>query len=152
MINSSLSGILQDSIGQEQCRQVLLVSRVGTMVANAGKDTHNFTQSLGPIVASTYGSGTELGRLLGVGEQDFQIQRGRRQDLVLCQMSNGMILAATFPVQVDEERAAAFARQLIDQIESLTPAFDPYSDRPLLQPELRDEAIGLLDQIFATAA
>lgn len=152
MINSSLSRILQDSIGQEQCRQVLLVSRVGTMVANAGKDTHNFTQSLGPIVASTYGSGTELGRLLGVGEQDFQIQRGRRQDLVLCQMSNGMILAATFPVQVDEERAAAFARQLIDQIEALTPAFDPYSDRPLLQPELRDEAIGLLDQIFATAA
>jgi predicted regulator of Ras-like GTPase activity (Roadblock/LC7/MglB family) len=152
MINSSLSGILQDAIGQEQCRQVLLVSRVGTMVAGAGKDTHNFSQSLGPIVASTFGRGAELGRLLGVGDQDFQIQRGHRQDLILCQMSNGMIVAATFPVQVDEERAAAFARQLINQIEALIPSFDPYSDRPLLTPELRDEAIRLVDQIFAATA
>lgn len=152
MINSSLSGILQDAIGIEQCRQVLLVSRVGTMVASAGKDAHQFSQSLGPIVASTFGTGNELSRQLGVGEQNFQITRGRRQDLVLCQMPSGMILAATFPVKIEEERAEEFAAQLIDKIEAYTRSTDAYSDRPALAPELRDEAVRLIDQLFLSAA
>lgn len=152
MINSSLSGILQDSIGREQCRQVLLVSRVGTMVASAGKESQSFPPSLGPIVASTFGTGGELGRLLGVGEQNFQLQRCRRQDLLICQMPSGMILVATFPVQVDEERATAFASLLISQIEALTPSTDAYSDRPALAPELRDEVLALVDRIFSQAA
>ncbi len=152
MINSSLSGILQDSIGHEQCRQVLLVSRVGTVVASAVKDSTPIAQSLGPIVASTFGTGSELSRLLGVGEQNFQLQRGRRQDLLLCPMPSGMILAATFPVQVDEENALSLATHLIDQIEALTPATDSYSDRQALSPEMRDEANALLDQLFASAA
>jgi predicted regulator of Ras-like GTPase activity (Roadblock/LC7/MglB family) len=152
MINSSLSGILQDSIGREQCRQVLLVSRVGTMIASAAKEAQPYAPSIGPIVASTFGTGGELGRLLGVGEQNIQLQRGRRQDMLLCQMPSGMILAATFPVQVDEEHATAFASHLIDQIESLTPSSDAYSDRAPLAPELRDEAVALLDELFAQAA
>ncbi|MBM3761366.1 MAG: hypothetical protein FJW36_14095 [Acidobacteria bacterium] len=152
MTNSRLSGILQDSIGREQCRQVLLVSRVGTMIASAGKEAQPFASSIGPIVASTFGNGGELGRLLGVGEQNFQLQRGRRQDLLLCQMPSGMILAATFPVQVDEEHATTFASQVIDQIASLTPSSDAYSDRALLSPELRDDAVALLDELFAQAA
>lgn len=152
MINSSLSGILQDSIGQDQCRQLLLVSRVGTVVAGAGKETHNFAQSLGPIVASTFEKANELGRLLGVGEQDFQLQRGHRQDLVLCQLPSGMLLAATFPVQVDEERAAAFATNLSDRLEALTPAVDPYAVRTSIAPELRDEALELINRIFSASA
>jgi predicted regulator of Ras-like GTPase activity (Roadblock/LC7/MglB family) len=120
MINSSLSGILQDSIGREQCRQILLVSRVGTMVASAVKDSTPVAQSLGPIVASTFGTGGELSRLLGVGEQNFQIQRGRRQDLLLCPMPSGMILAATFPVQVGEEEALSLASHLMDQLFTTT--------------------------------
>ncbi len=151
MINSSLSGILQDSIGREQCRQVVLVSRVGTMVASAAKEAQPVAASLGPIVASTFGRAGDLGRLLGAGEQDFQIQRGRRQDLLLCQMPSGMILAATFPVHVDEERATAFASSLIGKIETLTPSTEAYSDRPSLAPELRDEAIALIDQLFLAA-
>jgi len=152
MINSSLSGILQDSIGLEQCRQILLVSRVGTMVASAAKESEPLAPSLGPIVASTFGSGAELGRLLGLGEQDVQIQRGRRQDLLLCQMPSGMILSATFPVQVDEDRARSVASNLIDQIEALTPTTDSYSDLPALHPELRDEAVSLIDSLFSKAA
>jgi len=152
MINSSLSGILQDSIGREQCRQVLLVSHIGTVVASAVKDSTPIAQSLGPIVASTFGTSVELSRLLGVGEQNFQLQRGRRQDLLLCPMPSGMILAATFPVQVDEENALALATHLIDQIEALTPANDSYSNRPALSPEMRDEATALITQLFAPAA
>jgi hypothetical protein len=152
MINSSLSGILQDSIGREQCRQVLLVSRVGTVVASAVQDATPIAQSLGPIVASTFGTSGELSRLLGVGEQSFQLQRGRRQDLLLCPMPSGMILAATFPVQVNEEIALSLATHLMDQIEALTPANESYSNRPPLSPELRDEAVALLDQLFAPSA
>ncbi len=152
MINSSLSGILQDSIGVEQCRQILLVSRVGTMLASAGKETRQIAHSLGPVVASTFGANTDLGRLLGVGEQNLVLQRGRRQDLLLCQLSSGMILAATFPVKVDEERAAAFAGQLMDQLEGLTLSVNAYTDREPLAPELRDEACRLLDEIFPAAA
>ena len=152
MINSSLSGILQDSIGREQCRQVILVSCAGTMVASAGKESTVIAQSLGPIIASTFGSGGELGRLLGVGEQNFQLQRGRRQDLLICPMPSGMILAATFPVQVGEDRALALADHLIEQIEALTPSLDSYSIRYPLAPELRDEALVFYDQIFSVAA
>lgn len=152
MINSSLSGILQDAIGREQCRQVLLVSRVGTVVASAHTESQHFAPSIGPIVAATLSTGGELGRMLGVGEHNFQIQRGRRQDMLLCQMPSGMILVATFPVQVDEDKALTFAGNLIDQVEALTPATLAYADRPGLAPELRDEAVALLDQIFATAA
>jgi len=152
MINSSLSGILQDSIGLEQCRQVLLVSRVGTVVASAAKESQPVSQSIGANVANTFGAGSQLGRLLGVGEQHVQLQRGRRQDLLLCQMPSGMILAVTFPVQVDEERATAFASDLIDQIDRLTPASDVYADRTSLAPELRDEAVSLIDKIFQAAA
>ncbi len=152
MINSSLSGILQDSIGREQCRQVILVSRVGTMVASAGKESTPLAQSLGPIVASTFGTAGELGRLLGIGDQNFQLQRGRRQDLLLCPMPSGMILAATFPVQVGEDNALALADHLIEQIEALTPSLDSYSPRHPLTPELRDEALAFYDQIFSAAA
>ena len=152
MINSSLSGILQDSIGREQCRQVILVSRVGTMVASAGKDSNAVAQSIGPIVASTFSTGGELGRLIGVGEQNFQLQRGRRQDLLICPMPSGMILAATFPVQVGEDRALALADHLIEQIDALTPTLDTYAPRYPLAPELRDEALAFYDQIFSVAA
>lgn len=152
MINSSLSGILQDAIGRDQCRQVLLVSRVGTMVSSAAGDFLPLSPNIGPIVASTFSTGGELGRLLGIGEQNFQLRRGHRQDLLLCQMPSGMILVAAFPVRVDEERAVAFASGLIDQIEALTPRHDPYADRPALPPELRDASLSLLDQLFAHAA
>ncbi len=153
MTNSSLSGILQDALGQDNCRQVLLVSRVGTVVAGAARDSQALSPSIGPIVASTFATGSELGRLLGAGEHSFHFQRGRRQDLVLCQMpSSGMILAAAFPVQVSEETALAFASEVIEQIETLTPTTHVYSDPPELTSDLRDEATALIDQLFAPAA
>ena len=152
MINSSLTVLLNDVIGREQCRQAILVTRVGSMVAAAGKDARPLAQSLGPIVAAVFGTGRELGRLLGAGEQTFQLQRGRRQDLLLCPMPSGMVLAATFPVQVDEDRALSVADHLIEQIEALTPASAAISNKFALAPELRDEAASMLDQIFTSAA
>ena len=153
MTNSSLSGILQDSIGREQCRQIILVSRIGTMVARAGKESAPVAQSLGRMVASAFANGGELGRLLGGGEQNFQLQRGRRQDLLLCPMPSGMILAATFPVQVDEDHALALADHITQQIEALTPALTPaLGAHSPLAPELRDEAFHFFDQIFSSAA
>jgi hypothetical protein len=152
MINSSLSGILQDAIGTEQCRQILLVSRVGTMIASADKEAKLPAPTLGPIVASTFATSNEVSRLLVIGEQDYQLQRGRRQDLLLCSMPSGMILAATFPVKVDEEKALDLANHLIDQIEALTPTIENYANRPALGAELRDEVMSLLDEIFPQAA
>lgn len=152
MINSSLTGILQDAIGREHCRQAILVTRVGSMVATAGKDALPMAQSLGPIIAAVYGTGRELGRLLGAGEQSFQLQRGRRQDLLLCPMPSGMVLAATFPVQVDEDAALSVADYLIEQIEAMMPAVRSASGNSTLAPELRDEAVSFLDQIFSSAA
>ena len=151
-MNSSLTGILQDAIGREQCRQAILVTRVGSLVASAGKDVQPLAQSLGPIVSAVFGTGRELGRLLGAGEQSFQLQRGRRQDLLLCPMPSGMVLAATFPVQVDEDRALSVADHLIGQIEALTPSSYPGNRTLSLSPELRDEAAGFLDQVFPSAA
>ena len=152
MINSSLTGILQDAIGREQCRQAILVTRVGSLVASAGKDVKPLAQSLGPIISAVFGTGRELGRLLGAGEQSFQLQRGRRQDLLLCPMPSGMVLAATFPVQVDEDRALSVADHLIHQIEALTPSSYLLSSSLTLSPELRDEALSFLDQVFPSAA
>ncbi|WP_031499777.1 hypothetical protein [Bryobacter aggregatus] len=152
MINSSLSGILQGLIGREQCRQAILVTHVGSIVATAGQDAKPFALSLGPIIAAVSGTGRELSRLLGAGEQYFQLQRGRRQDLLLCPMPCGMILAASFPAQVDEGRVLDLADQLIEQIEALTPDTGSASESQPLSPELRDEATSFLDQLFPTAA
>ena len=149
MTNSSLSGILQDSIGREQCRQIILVSAIGTIVASAGKESAPVAQSLGRMVASAFANGGELGGLLGVGEQNFQLHRGRRQDLLLCPLPSGMILAATFPVQVDEDHVLALADHIIQQIEALNPALGAQSP---LAPELLDEAFHFFDQIFRSAA
>lgn len=151
MINSSLSGILQDSIGRQQCRQILLVSRVGTMVASAVKDSTPISQTLGPIVASTFSTGGELSRQLGMGKPNFHLQRGRRRDLLLCPMPGGMILAATFPTDIEEKSMLALASHLTEQIEALTPANEAFSDRQSLEPELMEDASVLLDQLFAPA-
>ncbi len=152
VIHNSLTGILQDAIGREQCQQVILVTRVGSLVASAGKDAKPLAQSLGPIISAVFGTGRELGRLLGAGEQSFQLQRGRRQDLLLCPMPSGMVLAATFPQQVDEDRALSVADHLIGQIEARTPSTYPQSSGLTLSLELHDEAVSFLDQVFPSAA
>jgi predicted regulator of Ras-like GTPase activity (Roadblock/LC7/MglB family) len=153
MMNSSLSGILHDALGQQECRQLLLVSRVGTLIASAVRDSEPLSPALAPIVASNFATGSELSRLLGNGECEYLLQRGHRQDFFLCQMPrSGMILAATFPVQVTESATLEFATRLLNQIESLTPSLDAYADPLPLPPEIRQASLSLLDQLFPAAA
>ncbi len=92
-----------------------------------------------------------MSRRLGLGKQNFHLQRGRRRDLLLCPMPGGMILAATFPTEIEEKNVLALASDLIEQIEALTPANEAYSDRQTLEPELLEEASVLIDQLFAPA-
>jgi predicted regulator of Ras-like GTPase activity (Roadblock/LC7/MglB family) len=153
MMNSSLSAILNDALGQQECRQLLLVSRVGTLIASAGRDSESLSPAIAPIVASNFATGSELSRLLGSGECEYLLQRGHQQDFFLCQIPRGgMILAATFPAQVAESATLELATRLIHQIEALTPSLDAYADPLPLPPEIRQASLSLLDQLFPAAA
>jgi predicted regulator of Ras-like GTPase activity (Roadblock/LC7/MglB family) len=148
MINSSLSGILQDLVGREHCKQAILVTRAGSLVAQAGGNAVPLEQNLGPIIAAVFGTGRELGRLLGASHSEWHLQRGRRADLFLFPMPGEMVCVACFPPDTEEERAVSLAQHLETHLQALSPAMSARRRVPL-PPELREEAMGVLDLLFA---
>jgi predicted regulator of Ras-like GTPase activity (Roadblock/LC7/MglB family) len=148
MLNSSLSGLLQDLIGRDHCRQAVLVTRVGSLVAQAGDTGPALELNLGPIIAMVFGTGRQMGMFLGLGQTEWHLQRGRRADLFLFPMPGDMVLVATFPSGVEEERALHVAQQMENSLRALAPNVAEPRRAPL-SPELREEAYAMFDQLFA---
>lgn len=150
MYNSDLSAILRDFLGLDGCRQSILATRVGSIVAAAGFEEEGSLLLSGPLTAALSGSSRELTRVLGERPPEYLLMRSFERVLFEAAVPGDMLFAGVFPGTATETDLQHFLRRLDDRLESLIPAA-AHSDSMAVEGDLREQVMSELDELFATA-
>jgi predicted regulator of Ras-like GTPase activity (Roadblock/LC7/MglB family) len=150
MLNSSYSEILSQLVEMETCRRAALLTRSGSLVgisrgAEASTSTTQET-ALSAVSAALASSTRELFRLLGEEDAEYALLRGQRQTTLISEMPDQLLLVAVFPSAVDEDIARAAAEFVGNKHLHLSPPAS--SPAFALQPDLRDQTMRFLDELF----
>ncbi len=151
MLNSSFSEILSELANTHQCRQASLLTRSGSLVGlsrgaeSSAISTHE--NQVSSVTSALSASSRELYRVLGEEEPEYLLIRGMQQTTLISEMPNRLLLVAVFPSAVDEAVARAAAEFVGERLVGLNPA--GADDEREVAPELRDQTLRFLDEIFA---
>jgi predicted regulator of Ras-like GTPase activity (Roadblock/LC7/MglB family) len=151
MLNSSFSEILSELAQAHACRQASLMTRSGSLVGlSRGAETLSISKHenlVSSVTSALSASSRELYRVLGEEEPEYLLIRGLQQSTLISEMPNQLLLVAVFPSAVEEEVARGAAEFVGTRLMNLSPASAGAASP--LAPELRDQTLRFLDEIFA---
>lgn len=146
---NSFRSILEDLLAACSGLTALLVTRQGTVIADAGATTQINTTAMAALVAAVFTATREVARL--VGEQQFSmlLQQGARRHVQIAMVSDEIMMVVVFEdhtrIGVVRHETRKTGEKLITM---LATAQEKEAEPEASATEFREYALNLIDRIF----
>jgi len=121
-ITALMSGLLRDT----NVRSLLLVDRIGQIVANVGEAPQFDTQAFASLTAADFSANDQLAKMIGEHEFASLFHQGEKESMYLADVARRVILVALF----DDRTTLGLVRLKVKgAVEELTRIFEEMFNR-----------------------
>jgi predicted regulator of Ras-like GTPase activity (Roadblock/LC7/MglB family) len=143
---------LESLVGETGALNVMLITKEGGVIAEAGDTTFLNATAMAALVAGMFTATREVARM--VGEQQFSIllQQGEKRHIHISLVTEASMMVIVFEDYKRIGRVRHEARKASDELVGLLSAGDDRerAGEELSVPEFKEYALNLIDRIFTT--
>jgi predicted regulator of Ras-like GTPase activity (Roadblock/LC7/MglB family) len=147
-----IQAILDDLIQASGCKSVLVITKIGTALAEAGDTSYMNTTAMAALVAGMFTATREVARM--VGEQQFSIllQQGATRHIHISLVTDSTMMVIVFEDYQRIGRVRLEARKAGDLLAPILASTQSREQarKEISVPEFKEYAFNLIDSIFVS--
>ncbi len=148
---SSLKQALEALIESSGAMTVLLITKEGTSLAEAGDTRYLNTTAMAALVAGMFSATREVARMVGEHQFSILLQQGESRHIHISLVSDSAMMVIVFEDYQRIGRVRHEARKAAETMGALLAARGGRAEaRKEIGPQFREYALNLIDSIFVT--
>jgi predicted regulator of Ras-like GTPase activity (Roadblock/LC7/MglB family) len=142
--------ILSDLVKDAGALTVLLVTRQGTMLANAGNTSYLNATAMAALVAGMFSATREVARIVGENQFSILLQQGEKRHIHISLVGEENMMVVVFEDQNRIGMIRLTARKVSERLAQAMagPTEKERASGDISLPQFREYALDLIDQIF----
>lgn len=146
----SLRDPLEDLAQTTGVLTALLITRQGTVIAEAGDLNHLNTTAVAALVAGMFSATREVARMVGESQFSILLQQGEKRHIHISLVSDDAMMVVVFE---DHRRIGVVRHEARKAGEQIVRILSRHRDRERLSaelcvPQFKEYALNLIDRIF----
>jgi len=151
--STTLKELVTDLVRNCPALTVLLITKEGTVITEAGDVASLNTTAVAALVAGMFSATREVARMVGEKQFSILLQQGEKRHIHISLVTDSAMMVIVFEDYHSIGRVRLEARKCGDKIAQMMRAGAGQSSAQgdaLSMPQFKEFALNLIDQIFAT--
>jgi len=149
--NGNLKSILSELVERSSVLTVMLVTKEGVSITEAGDTSYLNTTAVAALVAGMFSATREVARMVGENQFSILLQQGEHRHIHISLIHDSRMMVIVFEGYQRIGLVRHEARKAGEAISSVLSQGDRQEDaEEIATPEFKEYALNLIDRIFET--